>query len=78
MYVETGSFCSFEQAKMVYLLSEMSEECVFSKFFRELDKESRVSIYRKLAKTVHPDKNKHPEATRAFQKILVAYEKACI
>lgn len=30
--------------------------------------------YRKLAKSVHPDKNQHPEATAKFQRLNHAYE----
>jgi len=32
--------------------------------------------FRRLAKLIHPDKNKHPKAGAAFQKIHKLYEQA--
>ena len=32
--------------------------------------------FRRMAKIIHPDKNKHPNAGNAFQKIYKVYEAA--
>ena len=34
------------------------------------------NYFKKLAKQLHPDKNQHPQAKEAFQKVLQAMETA--
>lgn len=46
-------------------------------FFRNsLEVESLKKEYRFLAKNIHPDKNNHPKAAGAFQKLQKLYEEA--
>jgi DnaJ-class molecular chaperone len=43
-------------------------------FRQSLDNETVKSEFRRIAKIIHPDKNKHPDAGVAFQKIHKVYE----
>lgn len=43
-------------------------------FRQSLDIETVKSEFRRIAKIIHPDKNKHPDAGIAFQKIHKVYE----
>jgi len=53
----------------------MPEEILRS-YMLNLKGEALKSEFRRLAKLIHPDKNKHPKAGAAFQKIHKLYEQA--
>jgi curved DNA-binding protein CbpA len=38
-----------------------------------MQKDQAISYFRKLAKLLHPDKNQHPLAKEAFQKLSEAF-----
>ena len=42
----------------------------------QMDPNSLTQFYRKLAKQLHPDKNDHPQAKEAFQRVQEAIESA--
>ena len=59
--------CTYEQALAVYKVLEVDANRV--KFILNgMDTDSRKSGYKKLAMTLHPDKNRHPLSKEAFQK----------
>jgi len=39
-----------------------------------IDKGQRDTYYRKLARALHPDKNQHPQAPCAFNKLRQVFE----
>jgi len=53
----------------------MPEE-VLKSYMLNLKVDAMKSEFRRLAKLIHPDKNKHPKAGAAFQKIHKLYEQA--
>eukprot|EP01016_Furgasonia_blochmanni_P053703 TRINITY_DN872_c0_g1_i4.p1 TRINITY_DN872_c0_g1~~TRINITY_DN872_c0_g1_i4.p1 ORF type:complete len:626 (+),score=136.58 TRINITY_DN872_c0_g1_i4:65-1942(+) len=66
---------SYQQIFEVYKFLLIPED-VMKNYFLHLEVEEVKSEYRKLAKALHPDKNKHPEAGIAFQKIHGLYAMA--
>mmetsp|Transcript_46028 Transcript_46028/g.53260 ORF Transcript_46028/g.53260 Transcript_46028/m.53260 type:complete len:537 (-) Transcript_46028:232-1842(-) len=67
--------CSQEQVLQVYKVTLMPEEILKSYMFN-LPLDALKADYRRLVKLVHPDKNSHPQAGIAFQKIHKVYEQA--
>jgi len=53
----------------------MPEE-ILKSYMMNLKGEALKSEFRRLAKLIHPDKNRHPKAGSAFQKIHKLYEQA--
>jgi len=53
----------------------MPEE-VLKSYMMNLKVDALKSEFRRLAKLIHPDKNKHPKASASFQKIHKVYEQA--
>ena len=49
--------CSIAEAFAVYKMLSSSEQFLKAKYFNGSNRES---MYRKLARVVHPDKNLHP------------------
>jgi len=47
---------------------------VLGDIFRVAGKEQMATFYRKLAIQIHPDKNGHPHAQIAFQKLATVFE----
>lgn len=43
---------------------------------KSLSREALKKEYRAMARNVHPDKNDHPKAAAAFQKLSRLYEEA--
>jgi curved DNA-binding protein CbpA len=40
---------------------------------KELNNDQQLSLFRKTARLLHPDKNFHPEAKESFQKFSQAF-----
>lgn len=65
--------CNYQQILQVYKILIMPEE-VFQSYMFTLNADTLRSEFRRIAKIIHPDKNKHPQAGNAFQKIYKVYE----
>jgi hypothetical protein len=64
---------TYQQALQVYKILIMPED-VLQKYMMNLSPDILRSEFRRIAKIIHPDKNKHPNAKSAFQKIHKVYE----
>jgi len=64
---------SYQQILQVYKILVMPEE-ILQSYMGALNPDSLKSEFRRFAKIIHPDKNKHPQAGTAFQKIYKVYE----
>jgi len=49
---------------------------ILRSYLMNLKGEALKAEFRRLAKLIHPDKNKHPKSSAAFQKIHKLYEQA--
>jgi len=67
--------CEYQQILKVYKILIMPEE-ILKNYMSILTHEALKGEFRRLAKLIHPDKNKHPKAGLAFQKIHKIYEAA--
>jgi len=72
---EFGGDMTYQQILQVYKISIMPEE-VLQTYMFNLNIETLKAEFRRMAKVIHPDKNKHPQAGNAFQKIYKVYEVA--
>lgn len=63
----------YQQILQVYKIMIMPEEILQAYMFN-LNADTLRSEFRRMAKIIHPDKNKHPQAGNAFQKIYKVYE----
>jgi len=70
---ESSQSVNFQQALQVYKVLIMPEE-ILQKYMMSLNLELLKSEFRRMAKILHPDKNKHPKAGNAFQKVYKVYE----
>jgi hypothetical protein len=69
---ETG--CVYAQAFNVYKVVCSTEEFLTAKYFSDDFSREQVTLsFRKLAKALHPDKNRHPQANDAFLKVMRVY-----
>lgn len=79
-YLSSSQFdgsVNFAQAFGVYkVLASTTQFLVFRFFPPKLGKDAITSAFRKLAKVLHPDKNRHPSANEAFLKVSQAYAQA--
>lgn len=66
---------TYQQILQVYKIMIMPEEILQTYMFN-LTAETLRPEFRRMAKIIHPDKNKHPNAGNAFQKIYKVYEAA--
>lgn len=66
---------NYQQILQVYKISIMPEE-VLQTYMSNLTIDTLKAEFRRMAKIIHPDKNKHPQAGNAFQKIYKVYEVA--
>jgi hypothetical protein len=66
---------NYQQILQVYKIVIMPEEILQTYMFN-LNADTLRSEFRRMAKIIHPDKNKHPQAGNAFQKIYKVYEVA--
>jgi len=66
---------TYQQSLQVYKIVIMPDEILQSYMFN-LNSETLRSEFRRMAKIIHPDKNKHPHAGNAFQKVYKVYEAA--
>eukprot|EP00331_Platyophrya_macrostoma_P015690 CAMPEP_0176467396 /NCGR_PEP_ID=MMETSP0127-20121128/38440_1 /TAXON_ID=938130 /ORGANISM="Platyophrya macrostoma, Strain WH" /LENGTH=458 /DNA_ID=CAMNT_0017860701 /DNA_START=87 /DNA_END=1464 /DNA_ORIENTATION=+ len=67
--------CTQDQILQVYKIIVMPED-ILQLYMFNLSLECLRAEYKRLAKVIHPDKNKHPEAGNAFQRIHRMYESA--
>jgi len=77
-FMSTKDFCGqceYQQILQVYKILIMPEE-ILKNYMLNLSNEALKGEFRRLAKLIHPDKNKHPKAGAAFQKIHRTYEAA--
>lgn len=51
-------------------------EQILQNYMMNLNAENLKMEYRRIAKIIHPDKNRHPKAGSAFQKVYKVYEAA--
>jgi hypothetical protein len=68
---------SYQQILQVYKILIMPEE-ILQNYMFSLGADNLKSEFRRIAKIIHPDKNKHPQAGTAFQKIYKVYEVALV
>ena len=69
-----GAAGSYDEALSVYSLISMSAEDLTATCFKECEGREQVTRrFRLLARTVHPDKNRHPQAQEAFVALMRAY-----
>lgn len=66
---------TYQQILQVYKILIMPQE-VLQNYMHSLNPDMLKSEFRRFAKIIHPDKNKHPQAGTAFQKIYKVYETA--
>jgi len=66
---------SYQQVLQVYKILIMPEE-ILQNYMGSLNSEMLKAEFRRFAKIIHPDKNQHPQAGTAFQKIYKVYEVA--
>jgi len=64
---------SYQQTLQVYKILIMPED-ILQKYMLSLSPDILKSEFRRIAKIIHPDKNSHPNAGNAFQKIYKVYE----
>lgn len=66
--------CTYAQAFNVYKILCSTNEFLQAKYFNDDFPRDQVTMtFRKLAKVLHPDKNRHPQANDAFLKVMRAY-----
>ena len=65
-----GSWCDLENMSRLYLVLDLSLEDVRELIFA--DEESSRKVFKQWALSLHPDKNSHPLAKEAFQKLQLA------
>jgi len=66
---------NYQQILQVYKILIMPEQ-VLQTYMFNLNGEALRAEFRRMAKIIHPDKNKHPQAGNAFQKVYKVYEVA--
>lgn len=66
---------NFEQWNWIYRINLLPESVLRALLFQWGSKQAK-SNYRRLCILVHPDKTTHPLASKAFQKVLTAYQAA--
>jgi len=67
----------YQQILQVYKILIMPEE-ILQNYMFNLGPDNLKSEFRRIAKIIHPDKNKHPQAGTAFQKVYKVYEVALV
>jgi len=66
---------NYQQILQVYKILIMPEQ-VLQTYMFNLNGDALRAEFRRMAKIIHPDKNKHPQAGNAFQKVYKVYEVA--
>ena len=59
--------CTIEQAQAVYFIMTLQETA--KEFFKYIDVDANKRMKKQFWRLLHPDKNRHPEAKQAFQKL---------
>jgi len=72
---ECADQLTYQQILQVYKILIMPQE-ILQNYMYSLNPDMLKSEFRRFAKIIHPDKNKHPQAGTAFQKIYKVYEAA--
>ena len=77
-YLRSGSADPFQQQDQVYIVYKFlnSPIDVLVSGMQQMQPTQLTQFYRKLAKQLHPDKNSHPQAKEAFQRVQCAMDKA--
>ena len=70
-----NSSVSKDQAFLVYKFLNTPEEMLVAGM-TQMQPVQLTQFYRKLAKQLHPDKNRHPQAKEAFQIVYAAMGEA--
>eukprot|EP00826_Nyctotherus_ovalis_P044120 TRINITY_DN473_c0_g1_i22.p1 TRINITY_DN473_c0_g1~~TRINITY_DN473_c0_g1_i22.p1 ORF type:complete len:119 (+),score=22.59 TRINITY_DN473_c0_g1_i22:131-487(+) len=70
---ECGLTVNFEDVFLLYKILYTAKEMLVAKL-KIVPAKELCSFYRKYAVRLHPDKNKHPRASEAFQKFLECYK----
>ncbi len=71
MQHQSGIKCTFEQVYLVYKFLETPMNLMLQGMEEKSDAKK---YYRSIVKQLHPDKNAHPQAKEAFQKLQKAVE----
>lgn len=62
-----------DKYKIIYKIMVIPNE-IFENYLIALGEEKMKEEFKIYAKSIHPDKNQHPEAKNAFQKVYQTYE----
>lgn len=69
-----GAEAAYDEALSVYTILSLSQDDLVSTYFQpNFDRMQVTRRFRALARRVHPDKNKHPQAQQAFVALMQAY-----
>ena len=63
-FVSVCSTCTLQQAFSVYFVLELEDS--FKLYLENLTADQLKKLKREFQKNLHPDKNSHPEANKAF------------
>jgi len=74
--LESYDLKTMEQVSCVYKVICLSEQSIRKKYFAGKSKDQITGGFRQFARNLHPDKNKHPYAGEAFQRISALYAAA--
>lgn len=73
-YVDSPQ-CSYDEAFAVYKVLYSSEQFLQMRYLgHHVPQQKRGSVFRAMAKVLHPDKNRHPLAGDAFSKLAKAFQ----
>jgi len=72
---ECADQLTYQQILQLYKILIMPQE-ILQNYMYSLNPDMLKSEFRRFAKIIHPDKNKHPQAGTAFHKIYKVYEAA--
>lgn len=69
--------CTYDEAFAVYKVLHSTEQFLQLRYLgHHVPQQKRGSIFRAMAKVLHPDKNRHPLAGEAFSKLVKVFQVA--